>query len=348
MSVINTRTIKKLKNNNKIYSSDYTNINANSIIYPSSGGIGIFEYSIGDLIYASAPTVLSKLSPNDTNFVLISNGVGLPPSYGKVNLSNMVSGILPVNNGGTGLTTFTVGELLYASSSSTISSISSASSTNALLSNGIGSPPIYGKINLTSMVSNVLPISNGGTGSSSLAAGVIYSNGTTLSSTPYGTASQVYRVNSAGTGFIFSKNFRIIQMVSTKTGAFIATGSIPIDNTIPQITEGTSILTLNITPKYSTSYLFVKYTTQTASGNNMAVALFRSPTANAVQSAYVFNIGIPSFNNAVFTSIQLSGTTSTITFVIRFGATTFANVNGRGTQIFNGTANTILTIFEII
>ncbi len=74
---------------------------------PASGGTGIISYTIGDIIYASAATTLAKLHDVATGNALISGGVGVAPSWGKVGLTTHVSGTLPVANGGTGVTSST-------------------------------------------------------------------------------------------------------------------------------------------------------------------------------------------------------------------------------------------------
>lgn len=71
------------------------------------GGTGITSYAIGDLVYASTTTALSKLADVATGNALISGGVGVAPAYGKIGLTTHVSGTLPVANGGTGVTTST-------------------------------------------------------------------------------------------------------------------------------------------------------------------------------------------------------------------------------------------------
>jgi hypothetical protein len=69
------------------------------------GGTGIASYAIGDLVYASTTSALSKLADVATGNALISGGVGAAPAYGKIGLTTHVSGTLPVANGGTGVTT---------------------------------------------------------------------------------------------------------------------------------------------------------------------------------------------------------------------------------------------------
>jgi hypothetical protein len=70
----------------------------------AGGGTGITSYTIGDIVYASGTTTLSKLADVATGNALISGGVGAAPSYGKIGLTTHVSGTLPLANGGTGAT----------------------------------------------------------------------------------------------------------------------------------------------------------------------------------------------------------------------------------------------------
>lgn len=67
-----------------------------------AGGTGLASYTIGDLIYASGATTLAKLADVATGNALLSGGIGVAPSWGKVGLTTHVSGILPLANGGSG------------------------------------------------------------------------------------------------------------------------------------------------------------------------------------------------------------------------------------------------------
>lgn len=86
------------------------------------GGTGLTSYTIGDIIYASGTTALSKLADVATGNALISGGVGVAPSYGKIGLTTHVSGILPVANGGTGLATLTANRIPYGNGTSALQS----------------------------------------------------------------------------------------------------------------------------------------------------------------------------------------------------------------------------------
>lgn len=86
--------------------SDITSLTGlTTALSAAQGGTGQSSYTIGDLLYASTTTALSKLNDVATGNALISGGVGTAPSYGKIGLTTHVSGTLPVANGGTGGTT---------------------------------------------------------------------------------------------------------------------------------------------------------------------------------------------------------------------------------------------------
>ena len=71
------------------------------VVPATAGGTGQTSYAVGDLLYADTTTTLAKLADVATGNALISGGVGVAPSYGKIGLTTHVSGILPVANGGT-------------------------------------------------------------------------------------------------------------------------------------------------------------------------------------------------------------------------------------------------------
>jgi hypothetical protein len=75
--------------------------------------------------------------------------------------------VRPATAGGTGLTSFAVGDLIYANTTTTLASLADVATGNALISGGVGVAPSYGKIGLTTHVSGVLPVANGGTNASS-------------------------------------------------------------------------------------------------------------------------------------------------------------------------------------
>ncbi len=69
--------------------------------------------------------------------------------------------------GGTGQTVYVVGDLLQASTTTALSTLASIATGNALISGGTGTVSSWGKVGLTTHVSGVLPVANGGTNASS-------------------------------------------------------------------------------------------------------------------------------------------------------------------------------------
>lgn len=76
------------------------------VVQPPSGGTGFSSYSVGDMLYADTSTSFARLNAVTSGNALISNGVGAPPSWGKVNLTTTVDGVLQEANGGTGFPAF--------------------------------------------------------------------------------------------------------------------------------------------------------------------------------------------------------------------------------------------------
>ena len=102
----------------------------------TSGGTSNASYAVGDLLYASTTTALSKLADVATGNALISGGVGVAPSYGKIGLTTHVSGTLPVANGGTGLATITANNVLLGNGTSALQVVAPGTTGNVLQSDG--------------------------------------------------------------------------------------------------------------------------------------------------------------------------------------------------------------------
>lgn len=109
------------------------------------GGTGLTSYAVGDIIYASGATALSKLAAVATGNVLISGGVTTAPSWGKVGLTTHVSGTLPIANGGTGQTSAvaafdalspltTAGDTIYHNGTDNVRLAGNTSTTKQFLS----------------------------------------------------------------------------------------------------------------------------------------------------------------------------------------------------------------------
>jgi len=102
----------------------------------TNGGTGQSVYAVGDIVYASTTTALSKLADIATGNALITGGVGVAPSYGKIGLTTHVTGTLPVGNGGTGATTLTLNNVLLGNGTSAVQVVAPGTNGNVLTSNG--------------------------------------------------------------------------------------------------------------------------------------------------------------------------------------------------------------------
>jgi hypothetical protein len=94
------------------------------------GGTGIASYAVGDLIYASGATTLSKLADVAVGAMLRSGGVGVAPAYSQT---------LWPNN-------LVAGDILYASSTTQVSRLANVATGNVLLSGGVGVASTFGKV----------------------------------------------------------------------------------------------------------------------------------------------------------------------------------------------------------
>jgi len=109
------------------------------------GGTGLTSYSTGDILYASASNVLGKLTLGATGHVLVA-GASVPVWQAlTVNNSNWSGTALSAANGGTGQAGgYTVGDILYADTATTLRKLPVGSTAgHVLTSNGVGFAPSY-------------------------------------------------------------------------------------------------------------------------------------------------------------------------------------------------------------
>ena len=103
--------------------------------------------------------------------------------------------------GGTGQTSYAVGDLIYADTTTSLAKLADVAVGNALISGGVGSAPSYGKIGLATHVSGTLPVANGGTGvtASTGTGSVVLNTSPTLVTPALGTPSALVGTNITGT-----------------------------------------------------------------------------------------------------------------------------------------------------
>lgn len=166
------------------------------------------------------------------------------------------------------------------------------------------------------------------------------------------TDTQTLTNKTLGAGTVFPAG-SVIQVATYNTGAVATgTGTIPLDDTIPQITEGSEFMTLAITPKSATSKLIINVCLQLDKNNSntYSIALFQDSTANALAAQFNGAWTAGSSFPMVFTHIMTSGTTSSTTFRVRAGSDSAGTltVNGRGGgRIYGGVSASSIVIYEV-
>jgi len=178
--------------------------------------------------------------------------------------------IRPATAGGTGLTSFAVGDLIYADTTTTLNKLADVATGNALISGGVGAAPSYGKIGLTTHVSGTLPTANGGTNLTSFTAnGIMYASSSSILAT--GSALTFDGTNLATTGYVSATSFRPTSSTIPTNGIYL-----PTTNTLGFATN--SALAMQIS---STGGVSIGNTTDPGAGslsvnNNIKVPGYRN------------------------------------------------------------------------
>jgi len=177
-----------------------------------------------------------------------------------------------------------------------------------------------------------------------------------------GASGQVLQTNGSGTmswrsvgGAVVQETYCEFSTPTTLSGY----STIPLDNTIPQQTEGAEVMTCSITPQSASNNLLVEAHIWVDEGNNVynivAGAIFRDSTADAIAAGIFAEQNISTAlmtGNFVMRKRVSAASTSATTFKFRIAegnGTNSININKyAGGNVFNGTYISTMTIKEIV
>lgn len=150
---------------------------------------------------------------------------------------------------------------------------------------------------------------------------------------------------------------RLLQQVSAQsTTRVVGTTLTPLDNTIPQSSEGTEFLVGTITPQAATSILMIEVTVQLFSSNSAAITMHLHREVLGILAPDAVAASVRSMSAASMYELctlrcrVVAGTSDPITFRLRAGPAVASTLvmNGDGASgVFNGAAVSLMTITEI-
>lgn len=147
---------------------------------------------------------------------------------------------------------------------------------------------------------------------------------------------------------------QVLQVVNFQTGEYLnGTTALPLDDTIPQNTEGDEYMTLTITPTSASSKLLIEVSAMLSVGAVKWVvgALFQDTHADALSAGYFYENTSGAGKELTIRHYMTAGTTSATTFKFRAGAhtggTTLALNGSTASRYLGGVAASSITITEI-
>ena len=137
-------------------------ISLTGTVAATNGGTGTATVTTGDLLYGSGTNTWGKLAAGAGYKSLVMNAGGTNVEWNAValNQSGAVSGALPATNGGTGLSSYTLGDTIYSSAANTLLALPGNTTTTKkfLVQTGTGSvsaAPAWGTISGSDVSGNI-------------------------------------------------------------------------------------------------------------------------------------------------------------------------------------------------
>ncbi|OQA95690.1 MAG: chromosome segregation protein [Bacteroidetes bacterium ADurb.Bin217] len=260
----------------------------------------------GDVIYGGVAGAPTRLAGVATGNALISGGIGTAPSWGKIGLTTHVSGILPIANGGTAIsTTPTNGQLLIGNG------------TNYTLSTLTGTANEIGIANAAGSIT--LGIDK----SATIAANPTFAAG----SYGFGTTGFIFEGATANTaeGLLTSADVTVDQTwtLPNASGTIALTSDIP---TVPTAANPTTSIGLTATNGTATTFM------RSDAAPALDVSITPTWTGAHIWSALgTFNLGL----NASGAAINLNNSSNFATNINTGTSTGQINIGGSAAQTIN-------------
>ena len=186
--------------------------------------------------------------------------------------------------GGTGIISYTVGDILYAGTSTTLSKLADVATGNVLISGGTSTAPSWGKVALTTHVSGTLPIANGGTNSTTTPTngGVAYGDGSAYQFSAAGTSGQI--LQSAGAAPpVWVDAGAMMSGVSNNSAVNNTTLFFPVTGAIAgNATDAQAGLRSLVSRAGTIKNLYVKISAALAAGKTGTVTVYKNGVATAL------------------------------------------------------------------
>ena len=268
-----------------------------------------------------------------------------------------LAGTLGATSGGTGQTGYTIGDILYADTTTSLAKLADVAVGNALISGGVGTAPQWGKVSLSTTVTGILDATNGGTGTSTAPTSGQLLVGTTGGSyVPYTVTSGTGISTTTGSGTFQINNTGVTSWSAGTTGltpATATTGAVTLAGTLGTTSGGTglsSIGTANQILGVNTGATALEYKSVTA-GTGISV----TPGAGALTIANTGVTSVTGTTNQVSSSGTGAITLSTPSTFIAPGTiqdttgmrySTSASVSAAGTS--QGDATGLTTSYNVV
>jgi len=109
------------------------------VVGVAKGGTSFASFTAGDVLYATGSTTLAKLPKGTAEQVLAMNAGATAPDWGSVDLTVLPT--ISVAKGGTALSSFTAGDILYATGTTTLAKLAKGTAAQALVMNAGATAP---------------------------------------------------------------------------------------------------------------------------------------------------------------------------------------------------------------